>query len=149
MEGIQGAVLGVKLKYLPKWTEGRREVAKKYREHLGGLDKIKLPTEMSYAKHVYHLYVIQVNALSDVKKNSELRDKLKDFLQEKGIATGLHYPVPLHLQECFKDLGYKAGDFPETEKLAFTGLSLPMFPELTDEQIKYVADSIKEFFLKN
>lgn len=149
MEGIQGAVLGVKLKYLPKWTEGRRDVAKKYREHLGGLNKIKLPTEMSYAKHVYHLYVIQVQAASDVKKNSELRDKLKDYLQEKGIATGLHYPVPLHLQECFKDLGYKEGDFPETEKLAFTGLSLPMFPELTDDQIKYVADSIKEFFLKN
>lgn len=149
MEGIQGAVLGVKLKYLPQWTEARRNVAKKYRELLGNFDKIKLPTEMSYAKHVYHLYVIQVNAFSDVKKNSELRDKLKDFLQEKGIATGLHYPVPLHLQECFKDLGYKEGDFPETEKLAFTGLSLPMFPELTDEQIKYVADSIKEFFLKN
>lgn len=149
MEGIQGAVLGVKLKYLPQWTEGRRNAAKKYREHLNYFDKIKLPTEMSYAKHVYHLYVIRVQASLDLKKNSELRDKLKDYLQEKGVATGLHYPVPLHLQECFKELGYKEGDFPETEKLAFTGLSLPMFPELTDEQIEYVADSIKEFFSKN
>lgn len=146
MEGIQGAVLGVKLKYLPKWTEGRRKVAEKYRELLGKFDKIVLPKEMEYAKHVYHLYVIQVNASSDLKKNSELRDKLKDHLQEKGISTGLHYPVPLHLQECFKHLGYKEGDFPVTEKLAFTGLSLPMFPELTDEQIYYVSESIKEFF---
>lgn len=149
MEGIQGAVLGVKLKYLPQWTDGKRNVAKKYREQLGSFDKVKLPTEMSYAKHVYHLYVIQIQAASDVKKNSELRDKLKDYLQEKGIATGLHYPIPLHLQECFRDLSYKERDFPETEKLAFTGLSLPMFPELTDEQISYVCDSIKEFFSKN
>lgn len=149
MEGIQGAVLGVKLKYLPQWTESRRRVAAKYRELLGNSDKIILPKEMNYAKHVYHLFVVQVDISKDVKKNSEMRDKMQQFLHEKGIATGLHYPVPLHLQECFSHLGYKEGEFPVTEKLAFTSLSLPMFPEMTDEQITYVADSIKEFLKNN
>ncbi len=93
MEGIQGAVLDVKLKYLDKWTEGRRRVAAKYRELLGDLDNIILPAEMPYAKHVYHLYVIQVK--------SQKRDELQKYLNEKGISTGLHYPIPLHLQKCF------------------------------------------------
>jgi dTDP-4-amino-4,6-dideoxygalactose transaminase len=141
MDGIQGAVLGVKLKHLGKWTEGRRSVAAKYRKVLGDFDKIILPAEMNYAKHVYHLYVIRLR-----NGNSEKRDKLLKLLSEKGISAGLHYPIPLHMQECFKSLGYNRGDFPVTENLAETGLSLPMFPELSDEQIDYVAEAIKSFF---
>lgn len=141
MEGIQGAVLAVKLKHLKQWTENRRRVAKQYNELLKDLSFIKLPQEMNYAKHVYHLFVIQVN-----EGGSKKRDELAKYLNERGISTGLHYPIPLHLQPCFKELGYKKGNFPETEKLAETGLSLPMYPELTDDQINYVAENIASFF---
>lgn len=145
MEGIQGAVLGVKLKHLNKWTEARRAVAAKYKEGLKGLEKVITPKEMSYAKHVYHLYVIQLNDGS-LEASNQLRDKLKDYLTQQGVSVGLHYPIPLHLQECFKGLGYKKGDFPNSERIGEAGLSLPMFPEMTDEQINYVLDKINEFF---
>lgn len=141
MEGIQGAVLGVKLKHLDKWTEGRRSVAAKYKEMLSDFEHVILPKEMEYAKHVYHLFVIRVN---DGK--SETRDKLVKYLNEKGISTGLHYPVPLHLQKCFLNLDYKRNDFPVSENLAESGLSLPMFPELSNIQIEYVTEKIIEFF---
>lgn len=140
MEGFQGAVLGVKLKYIDEWTQKRRQTAAAYRQHLEGIGEIVIPAEMPYAKHVYHLYVIQV------KEGIEKRDRLRDYLGEQGIASGLHYPIPLHLQKCFNHLGYKKGQFPVSETLASTGLSLPMFPELTDEQISYVAEQIRAFF---
>ena len=143
MEGIQGAVLGVKLKHLDKWTDGRRRAANKYKELLKDVNAIILPKEMSYAKHVYHLFVIQVN-----EGGSKRRDELAKYLNDNGISTGLHYPIPLHMQPCFKDLGYKKGQFPVTEKLAETGLSLPMYPELNDEQIFYVSESIRKFLRK-
>ena len=146
MEGIQGAVLGVKLKHLDKWTDGRRNAAAKYRELLKDIEQIQLPKEMSNVKHVYHLFVIQVKG--DEKNREEKRNKLQQFLTENGVATGLHYAIPLHQQKCFQDLGYKKGDFPVTEQLAESGLSLPMFPELTDEQISYVTNKIKEYFTK-
>jgi dTDP-4-amino-4,6-dideoxygalactose transaminase len=145
MEGIQGAVLGVKLKHLSKWTDARRAVAAKYNEGLKGFGKVITPKEMSYAKHVYHLYVIQLNDGS-LEASNQHRDKLKDFLTQQGVNVGLHYPIPLHMQECFKGLGYKKGDFPNSERIAEAGLSLPMFPEMTDEQINYVVGKIKEFF---
>lgn len=141
MEGIQGAVLNVKLKYIEEWTTARRANANKYNFLLQDLENIILPHEMDYAKHVYHLFVIQV------ADGHYMRNNLVKYLSEKGISTGLHYPVPLHLQKCFSHLGYKKGDFPVTEKLAETGLSLPMYPELSDDQIEYVAGSIKEFFI--
>jgi dTDP-4-amino-4,6-dideoxygalactose transaminase len=140
MDGIQGAVLGVKLKHLDDWTGGRRKAAALYNKYLSGVEGIKLPVEMDYAKHVYHLFVIRVA--------NGRRDELARFLNEKGISTGLHYPVPLHLQKCFNHLGYKKGDFPVTEKLAENGLSLPMFAELEEEQIRYIAENIKEFAQK-
>jgi dTDP-4-amino-4,6-dideoxygalactose transaminase len=143
MEGIQGAVLGVKLKHLANWTNSRRRAAKKYNELLKDFSFITLPQEMSYAKHVYHLFVIQVN-----EGGTKRRDELAKFLNDNGVSTGLHYPIPLHLQPCFKNLGYKKGDFPNTENLAENGLSLPMYPELTNEQIEYVCNSIKNFFRK-
>jgi len=145
MEGIQGAVLGVKLKHLDKWTDGRRRVAAKYRELLRDLKNIKVPVEMPYAKHVYHLYVIQVRS-GDKQNDNQKRDALQKYLGDNGISTGLHYPIPLHVQPCFRDLNYKKGDFPVTEQLAETGLSLPMYPELKDDQIEYVCSKIKEFF---
>lgn len=145
MEAIQGAVLRVKLKYIDKWTEGRRNIAKRYNELLKNVDEIILPKEMDYAKHVYHLFVIQVKCKNE-KEISENRNKLQKFLNDNGIATGLHYPIPLHLQPCFKHLGYKKGDFPIAEQLAEQGLSLPMFAEMSDEQIIYISDKIKEFF---
>lgn len=136
MEGIQGAVLGVKLKYLDSWTELRRKNASLYDKLLSGVGDVVTPKEMPYAKHVYHLYVIRTSR----------RDELQKFLDSKGIATGLHYPVPLHFQKVFAELGYKQGDFPVVEKCAAQILSLPMFPELKEEQIHYVSDSIKEYF---
>jgi dTDP-4-amino-4,6-dideoxygalactose transaminase len=136
MEAIQGAVLGVKMNHIADWTESRRRVAARYSELLKDVEGMQLPVEMPYAKHVYHLYVIQ----------TENRDELQSFLNAKGVATGLHYPLPLHMQECFKNLGYKEGDFPVTEKLAAQCLSLPMFPEMTDEQVEYVTTSVREFF---
>lgn len=136
MEAIQGAVLGVKMNYIENWTEGRRKAASLYKELLKDCDRIILPKEMDYAKHVYHLFVIQI------KDGKEKRDDLMKKLTEVGVATGLHYPIPNHLQPCFKHLGYKVGEIPVTEKLAETGLSLPMFAELNDEQIKYTCKNI-------
>jgi dTDP-4-amino-4,6-dideoxygalactose transaminase len=147
MEGIQGAVLGVKLKYLDKWTDGRRRAASKYREFLGDISEINLPVEMANVKHVYHLFVIQMNGSDDAKRQ-ERRDALQQFLGENGVSSGLHYAIPLHEQKCFEYLGYKKGDFPVTEQLAESGISLPMYPELTDVQISYVSDKVKEFFTK-
>ena len=145
MEGIQGAVLGVKLKHLYRWTNGRRSVAKQYTELLSKQKNIQLPKEMDYAKHVYHLFVIKVNG-NNLAERKLKRDQLQKFLGENEIASGLHYPVPLHLQKCFEHLGYKRGDFPVTEELAESGLSLPMYAELTNEQIQHVANSINKFF---
>jgi dTDP-4-amino-4,6-dideoxygalactose transaminase len=141
MEGIQGAVLGVKLRHLAAWTDARRAVAAKYRAQLAGCDGVVVPAEMPYAKHVYHLFVIQVR-----DGGSERRDRLAKHLGEREISTGLHYPVPLHLQKCFAGLGYRQGQFPATERLASHGLSLPMFAELTDGQIEHVCASITSFF---
>lgn len=141
MEGIQGAVLGIKLKHLDEWTEKRRKAASHYRKILNDVEEISLPVEMGYAKHVYHLYVIRIN-----EGGREERDNLAKYLLENGISTGLHYPVPLHLQNCFRHLEYSKGDFPVTEKLADTGLSLPMFPELEEDQINYISAQVKEYF---
>lgn len=145
MEAIQGAVLGVKLKHIGEWTEGRRRAAARYNDLLKDVNQIKLPKEMDYAKHVYHLFVVQVKSKNE-KVKSETRDLLQKYLADNGIATGLHYPVPLHLQPCFDHLGYKKGDFPVSEELAECGLSLPMYPELIIDQQEYVASKIKEFF---
>ena len=148
MEGMQGAVLGVKLKHLEEWNEGRRRVATKYRALLGDVDGITLPKEMDYARHVYHLFVMKVKGKRSKAKGDggSLRDELQKYLSDKGVATGLHYPVPLHLQPCFSHLRYRKGDFPASEELAETGLSIPIYAEMTDEQIEYVADSIRSFF---
>lgn len=140
MEGLQGAVLNVKLKYLNKWTNQRIKIAERYYELLSDIDDIILPERMEYAKHVYHLFVIQV------RKTNTQRRKLSQFLLNEGISTGMHYPIPLHLQNCFSYLGYSKGDFPNTEKLAERCLSLPIYPEMTTTQVDYVCLKIREFF---
>jgi len=135
LDNLQAAILRVKLKYLHKWNENRRRNANKYNELLISISGIITPYEADYAKHVYHLYVIRV-----VKEG---RDKLREELKSKGIATGIHYPIPLHLQPAYSYLGYKEGDFPITEKTSQEIISLPMFAELDEEQINEIVKLIK------
>jgi len=137
MESLQGAILRVKLKYLNQWNEERRKKAKLYSELLK--DIVKIPKVPDYNQSVFHIYCI---------KHKE-RNKLKNFLQEKGIATGIHYSKPIHLQEAYSFLGYKEGDLPIAEKVTKEILSLPIYPELNEIQIKYICDSIKEFAKKH
>jgi len=134
MTGLQGAILRVKLRHLEEWTEARRAHAAYYNQLLKDTD-VDTPTEMPYARHVYHLYVIR----------SRQRDALQAALGEQKIYTGIHYPIPVHMQKAHADLGYKQGDFPLTEKAADEILSLPMFAELLDTEIDQVCDAIKGF----
>jgi len=136
MSEIQAAVINVKMKYIEEWTEKRRKNAELYNQLLAKIDQVITPTELSHVKHVYHLYVIRV------KK----REELQQFLKENGIQTGLHYPIPLHLTQAYAHLDYRKGDFPTAEKLADEILSLPMYPELSAEQIEYVCQKIKAFY---
>jgi dTDP-4-amino-4,6-dideoxygalactose transaminase len=134
LEGIQGAVLRVKLKYLEEWTEQRRAAAGHYNRLLAG-SGLPIPKEMDYARHVYHVYAIRT------KKRTELQQALTD----KEIQTGIHYPIPVHLLPAYTDLGYKRGDFPHAEQAADEVLSLPMFPELQLSQIETVCQAVNEF----
>jgi dTDP-4-amino-4,6-dideoxygalactose transaminase len=138
LDAIQAAVLRLKLKRLEKWNEFRRKNAALYTHLLSDVPGVKVVEEADFARSVYHLYVIMVDD----------RDGLQKYLGEKGIGTGLHYPMPLHLQKAYADRGYTKGDFPDTERNASRMLSLPMFAELTHDQIGYVVDSIKEFLEK-
>lgn len=137
MEGIQGAVLGVKVKHILAWTAARRRVAHRYHELLAGTP-LQLPREASWAESAYHLYVIR----------HPKRDELKKHLEANQVGCALHYPLPLHLQKCYASLGYKQGDFPVSEKAGRECLSLPIYPEMTDAQIERVATVIKEFLAK-
>jgi dTDP-4-amino-4,6-dideoxygalactose transaminase len=137
MEGIQGAVLGVKLPHLQKWTDARRRVAHRYHQLLKDTP-LQLPLEASFAESAYHLYVVR----------HPRRDELKAHLDVNGVGCALHYPLPLHLQKCYASLGYKLGDFPFSEKAGRECLSLPIYPELTDAQIERVAAVVKDFFSK-
>jgi len=136
MDGLQGAVLAVKLNHLDAWNDARRRNASLYGELLQGVKDIVLPTEADYARHVYHIYAIRTGR----------RDDLMAYLTEKGVACGIHYPVPVHLQKAYEGLGHAQGSFPVVEKCAAEFLSLPMFAELTPEQISHVADEIKGFY---
>jgi dTDP-4-amino-4,6-dideoxygalactose transaminase len=135
MEGIQGAVLGIKLKHLDNWTRERRRVARRYHELLADTP-LQLPREADYAESVYHVYAVR----------HPRRDELKKHLEANQIGCALHYPLPLHLQKCYAFLGYKPGDFPVAEKAARECLSLPIYPELTDDQLQRVAAVIRDFF---
>jgi len=134
MDTLQAAILGVKLKYLNTWNEARRRIAKRYVELMADLP-LRLPTKAT-ADHVYHLFVVK----------TERRDALQQHLKAAGISTGVHYPVPLHLQPALAHLGYGEGSFPVTERLAGEILSLPMYPEMTDAQVERVASAVRRYF---
>jgi dTDP-4-amino-4,6-dideoxygalactose transaminase len=131
LEGIQGAVLRVKLKYLEKWTEGRRAAAARYDQLLSGTG---IPTPFAHAhnRHVYHIYAVRTPA----------RAAWQEQLNAAGVQSGIHYPIPVHLLPAYADLGYQAGQFPHSEKAANEVLSLPMFPEITAAQTQAVADAL-------
>lgn len=135
LDNLQAAILNVKFNQLPKWTARRREIASIYQNKLKGLDMI-VPNDSANEKAVYHTFIIQ----------TPYRDALKQFLQDNGIDTKIHYPIAIHMQEAAKSLGYKKGDFPKTDKQIESILSLPTFAELTNEQVNYVADKIIEFY---
>lgn len=133
MEGMQGAILGVKLRYLEQWTEARRAHAAQYDTLLRGSD-VETPAVMPHSRHVYHIYGVR----------TPRRDALQQRLTALGIQTGLHYPIPVHLLRAYADLGYTRGDFPHSERAAAEVLSLPMYAELSDAQIEEVSAAITE-----
>jgi len=145
MDGFQGAVLTVKLKYIDRWNEKRRTLAARYDSLFAkaGLAEagpypahgVVTPREAQGAKHVWHQYVIRVAQ----------RDALRDFMTERGIGSEIYYPVPLHRQEALKGLGYGEGDFPEAERAAREGLALPIFPELREDEQETVVGAVAEF----
>src|SRR5205823_3825348 len=121
LDALQAAVLSAKLRHLDAWNDARRRAAGWYRNHFAGL-KVELPQEKVWAFSVYHLYVVAL----------EERDRVRRHLENLGIQTGLHYPIPLHLQEAYTSLGLRAGDFPMSERIARVGLSLPLFPHISE-----------------
>ena len=133
MEGFQGAILRVKLRYLEQWTEARRAVVAQYNQHLADTG-VERPTEMPWARHVYHVYTLRADD----------RDSLQTALQAEGIQTGIHYPVPVHLQPAYADLGYGRGAFPRSEAAAAQVLSLPLYPELSSAAVAEVAGVVKK-----
>jgi dTDP-4-amino-4,6-dideoxygalactose transaminase len=136
LDTLQAAILSVKLRYLRRWNKVRAAHAGEYRDLLSEVGDLVFQQEASYSTHIYHLFIVE----------TKWRDALREHLDTHGIQTGIHYPLPIHLQRAYKDLGYRRGDFPETERLAKRMLSLPMFPELRREQIERVAEVIEWFF---
>ncbi len=139
LDALQAAVLCVKLKYLEEWTKGRQRNAARYEAlfkeaHL--LDRVTLPAVTEGNRHVYNQYVIR----------APQRDQLRAFLKEQGVGTEIYYPMPLHLQPCYRDLGYRQGAFPHAERAAQETLALPIYAELTEDQQSYVVETIKKFY---
>jgi dTDP-4-amino-4,6-dideoxygalactose transaminase len=132
MDGLQGAILRVKIRHLDSWTEARRSNAILYNQWLSDSEVIT-PGEMLYTRHVYHLYVVR----------TQQRDTLQETLSRHRIQTGIHYPIPVHLQEAYADLGYKRGDFHTSEHVASEVISLPIFAELTEEEVARVAQGVR------
>ncbi len=134
MDGIQAAVLRVKLRHLDRANELRRTHAAQYTQLFQGLKEVVAPFEAAYGRHVYHIYSVQVRE----------RDEMMRFLEGKGIGCGIHYPVPIHLQQAYENLGYGEGAFPVSEQICSAFLSLPMFPELRQPQLELVVESVRE-----
>lgn len=132
LDAIQGAILRVKLPHLDSWNAGRRKVAEVYNRELKN-SEVVIPIVREENEHIYHQYVLQ----------SEDREAILNKLKEKGVATGVYYPVPLHLQKVYADLGYKEGDMPVAEYLSHRTFAIPVYPELTEEQVNYIVDAIK------
>jgi dTDP-4-amino-4,6-dideoxygalactose transaminase len=134
LEGVQGAVLKVKMKYIEAWTEARRAVAARYDAQLPEIG-VRSPVALPERRHVYHIYAIR----------DAQRDALQTFLHDNGVSTGIHYPIPVHLQRAFAELGHKEGDFPHSEAAAREVLSLPMYPELPPDQQDLVIAALKQW----
>ena len=132
LDAIQAAILDVKIKEIDKWNAKRREIVKAYNEALQNNDLVT-PVAKDYVEHVYHMYILQ----------SENREEVLGKLKEAGIATGVYYPVPLHLQKVYKNLGYKEGDMPVAEYLSKRTFAIPVYPELTKEQVDYIISKLK------
>ena len=132
MDGIQGAILGIKLKYLEEWTSSRIKIAKLYRENLSGLENIELPQTRENCVHVFHIFAVLVSQ----------RDQILERMKKKGIQCGTHYPVPIHLHRSMYDLGYTLGEFPVAEMIAAKEISLPLHPHLSDSEIAYISESL-------
>jgi len=135
LDSLQAGILRTKLKHLDAWNERRREIAKRYIKNLSGLNGLVIKKPKEWAEPVYHLFVIEV----------EKRGELQKELSKNGIATGIHYPIPLHLVKSFEDLGYRKGDFPLSERCAERVLSLPVFPELRDDEVDKICEVIVKF----
>ncbi len=136
LDTLQAAILTVKLRCLPRWNKARAAHAERYKEMLTGVRDLIFQQRVPYSTHIYHLFMVE----------TEQRAALQKHLKAAGIDTGIHYPVPIHLQQAYADLGYNKGDFPKAEQLAERTLSLPMFPELRPDQIRRVAEEIRGFF---
>ena len=136
LDTLQAAVLSVRLRRLAAWNQARNRHAERYRRLLAGVGDLAFQQQAPGSDHVYHLFVVETGR----------RDELRRHLHDAGVQTGVHYPVPIHLQRAYEDLGHKPGDFPNAERLAARMLSLPMFPELRPEQLAYVADQVRRFF---
>lgn len=138
LDTLQAAILNVKLKHLDSWTEARRERVHIYNEALKDCAQVKTPLERNHNYHIFHQYTLR----------AENREGLKQFLKEKKVGVATYYPLPLHLQECYQDLGYKPGDLPNSEQASEEVVSLPAFPELTEAEQTYVVEAIREFYRK-
>lgn len=134
MDGIQGAILGVKLRHLDTWNTKRRAIAAQFRKLLKDESRIHIFADNADADPVYHLFVVRVHD----------RDRIRTELNNRGIGAGVHYPSPLHLQKAYENLGYKSGDFPVAEALANEILSLPLYPEMSEKQVEFVAGTLRE-----
>jgi dTDP-4-amino-4,6-dideoxygalactose transaminase len=142
LDALQAAVLSVKLKHLDRWTEGRRRNAGRYErlfEEAKLSEQVVLPKTQSGNYHVFNQFTIR----------AQRRDDLRTYLKDKNIGTEVYYPVTMHLQDCFRDLGYKKGAFPVSERAAGEVLSLPIYPELTDDQLAYVVETVKDFYRRH
>jgi dTDP-4-amino-4,6-dideoxygalactose transaminase len=140
LDSLQAAILRVKLRHLDRWIEQRRRKASLYSQLFSGMEDLVPPYEAPYASHIYNYYTIRLN---NPKVN---RDKLREYLESQGVGTAVYYPLSLHLQEVYKTLSYKPGDFPESEKAQEEVLSLPIYPELSEEQINMITGAIIDFF---
>jgi dTDP-4-amino-4,6-dideoxygalactose transaminase len=138
LDTIQAAVLRVKLKYLNEWNQKRNEIAREYSKRLSKIN-LTVPYIDPNTTSVFHLYVIQAG-------NESEKRSLFDFLNRNGVSALIHYPIPVHLQKAYKDMGYMKGSFPQTESYAKKIISLPMFPELTKKEINYVLETIESFY---
>jgi dTDP-4-amino-4,6-dideoxygalactose transaminase len=142
LDALQAVVLHIKLKYLDQWAEGRRRNAVRYEQlfkQAGLLDHVTLPAVHPSNFHVYNQYTIRVSR----------RDDLRAYLKEKGVGTEIYYPLPMHLQNCYKSLGYQKGSFPVSEQAAEQVLSLPIYAELSDDQLGYVVETIAQFYRRS